>query len=653
MAHPREGADAAGRGEVARQRLPGLPALEEQVQGRGRGEDQQRGRRKSSDQGEGQRVPDVGVGGFAEENQGEHPHDRRRRGHQDRAHPVHGALQNGLSQRQGSGSSQSVDVIDEEDRVVHHDPSHHDHADGRFAREVRVRVEEHQEDPDQGHRHREQDAQGQQQRLEESRGDHVHQEDRHPQHHVDLPLLFGGPLPAVGLLDGIPGGHGRGVDHRVVVEVAQLVGPAEFVRHRTLVLLIFTADRGQHITWPDGDQFSQPHRVPCRGQNEGLPQFDDVDFAIALQLDVVADLVTPDLDLALTHLPAHGGGDLTDKVLHGDVVAGHHIPPNIDCELRGPFAVEVAPRGIGVDVPDPGVPLEASAEVLGDVADLFVVVPQDLDPVVGWRPATAVEGRPVAVHTHLGPREAERIRKELLLDAHGHVRAFELVGERDRRAARLLRDVGDEFFDLGHLAQTLLEVPRQLFGALDVGSAGKPDRNVDVGLLSPPSAPDPPLGHVVLEEVAGAGQTRHGNGHHGPRPAQRALHQPPVEPMIECGTAGARVRRTLTVAGGQDFSHQRRDEAECDEERRQQTQHDDDRKRQVVDPEFVLQIHERDEDDQRRGRGRDDRKYHLRRTLEGSLVAPGPGLPSPVDVFEHHDGVVHDEPEAHCEPHQG
>ena len=43
----------------------------------------------------------------------------------------------------------------------------------------------------------------------------------------------------------------------------------------------------------------------------------------------------------------------------------------------------------------------------------------------------------------------------------------------------------------------------------------------------------------------------------------------------------------------------------------------------------------------------------MRRPLEDGAVPRASGLPSPVDVLEHHDRVVHDEAEGHREPHEG
>jgi hypothetical protein len=162
--------------------------LEDQVERRRRREHEDRRRHEPPDQRVGERVPDRRIRRLGEEHQRKEPEHRGRGGHQDWAHAFQRAPEDRVEQLEPGFQAHAVDVVHEQDGVVHDDPPHHDHPDVRLPGEHRPDEEEGQEHPDQRHRHREEHAQGLPNRLEEPRRDHEDQPDRHEEDQPELGL---------------------------------------------------------------------------------------------------------------------------------------------------------------------------------------------------------------------------------------------------------------------------------------------------------------------------------------------------------------------------------------------------------------------------------------------------------------------------------
>ena len=142
----------------------------------------------------------------------------------------------------------SVHMVDEQDRVVHHDAQHHDDADVGLAGERSLGIEEDQIHANQRHRHRQNHAQRLYQGLEKSRGHHVDQQERQCEHHPDLgAFLTVDEKALIPLLYRIARRYVGTLDHVLVDQVTQLRWPSELVRHGSLVLLILPPDSGEDV----------------------------------------------------------------------------------------------------------------------------------------------------------------------------------------------------------------------------------------------------------------------------------------------------------------------------------------------------------------------------------------------------------------------
>ncbi len=338
----------------------------------------------------------------------------------------------------------------------------------RLPGEARVRVEEDEEDPDEGHGHREEHAEGEPHRLEEGGGHHVDEEDGDGQHEVDLLPLLLAPPPPLGLLHRVPGRDPRGLDHGLVHEVPQLAGAPELVGHRPFVLLVLPADPRHHVPGPDRDHVAQADPLPRRTLDQGLPERVEVQLPVPLHLHLEPELLTPHLQDLLPHLTLDHRTETTHELRHGEVVAGQRLAVDLHHVLHGPLALVPPARRVRVHVPDPREPAETPAQPLGDLPHLLVVVAQDGDGVVRRRPPAPVEGRSVAVDPHRGPGELEGVGHQLLLDHDGHGRGLEGIGEGHPDEAVRAPYRGDEAFHLRHAGQARLELPNEVVRARQV-----------------------------------------------------------------------------------------------------------------------------------------------------------------------------------------
>ena len=405
-------------------------------------------------------------------------------------------------------------------------------------------------------------------------------------------------------------------------EVAELVRPSELVSHRALILLVFPADSRQEISLLDGDQLTQADCIARRGQDQRLPEFVQVDLAVAFELHRVRYLVTSHLDCGAAGNPSlHRGADLPNQVRHRNPVLRGAVAVDDDGEFRGALAAPGTEARVGIHVPDARLPAELGPQDLGDIPHLLVVVPQDLDAVVPPTASTAtVEGRAVPVDPNLGACEPERVGEELLLDAYRHVRVFQVLREGHDGTALGGIYVGGKVLDLGHLEQPFLEELGELVGAFDVGAPRKADADRDVRRLAPATEPYPSSDHVLVEEVPRPREEQDRNEHGDPRPSERAGHEAPVKALVEGFVAGTAIQGCRIPLWKQ-FPDQRGYEGKGHHHRSYDAEDDHDRHRQIVDALLTGQIEERRVHDQGGECGRHDREHHLPRAFQNGVPA--------------------------------
>ena len=146
-----------------------------------------------------------------------------------------------------TAQSDLVHVVDQQDRIVDHDTTHHDHTDVGLPGERRVGAHEDHEDADERHRDREKHGKRLPERLKQRGSDHIDENDGDREHQVDLVSLLTAPSPTLGRLHRITLGHGCGRQHLVPDHVPELARATKLVRHRALVLLVFAADARQDV----------------------------------------------------------------------------------------------------------------------------------------------------------------------------------------------------------------------------------------------------------------------------------------------------------------------------------------------------------------------------------------------------------------------
>ena len=212
-------------------------------------------------------------------------------------------------------------------------------------------------------------------------------------------------------------------------------------------------------------------------------------------------------------------------------------------------------------------------------------------------------------------------------------------------------DLRGELVDLRHLTEAGLEEARKVVRLGQLLAPRLHDVDIDRVLLIAPAAPDHAAVHVLVEQVPGQAQRHQGDGHRDPRPLQRKADQTAVDAAVE---RRARVRPRAVQSGwaSENARGEGRDEGEGHGHAGEQADPDDEGERQVVDAQFALEVHERDEHYDRRSGGGQHRQQDLAGAVRCGIDRSLSRHAFPVGVLEHNDRVVYDQPEPHRQAHQ-